>query len=261
MTGRRRDPVGRMAEVLKYLAEQPDSFMGVSRIADALEMQQSTTSRLLANLLEDGIVDRDGPHGGYRVGMEILRIAHLASAKFDPAELAQPTVDALAAEFNETVFFALYHHGRKQIIRIATRSTTRPLQYVIRLHEWTEIYRGASGLGVLAFLPPKEAEPILAEAARHADDEHPFLEREALTEELARIRERGYAITHGRRVEGAVGFAAPVYAGRDEVLGAVIVTVPEARVSTSREAEIAQAVVRAARELTEREMTSVRAMK
>jgi DNA-binding IclR family transcriptional regulator len=36
-------------------------------------------------------------------------------------------------------------------------------------------------------------------------------ERYRLEAELQKIRERGYAITHGQRTQGAVGLAAPVF--------------------------------------------------
>lgn len=247
----KRDPLGRAFDVLRYLAEHPAPYAGVGEIARDLDAQQSTISRLLSTMHSAGIVERDGSSGGYRVGIEVLRIAHLASSKHDVPEIVRPTVRAVAEEFDETAFFALYSPARHQMIRVATHSTSRPLRYVVRMHEWTEVFRGASGLAILAFLPEAERGAVLTQADALASADEPWLARAELEPFLAQTRERGYAETHGRRIPGAVGIAAPVFDRRGRVLGDLILTAPEERVEPGRRRQMAEAVMRGARHLTQ----------
>ena len=86
-----------------------------------------------------------------------------------------------------------------------------PVRYVAELHRWMPIHRAASGLAVMAYAGPDQ----LKDAWDQADDElragtSPWRDRDELEATLARIRERGYAMTSGQRVTGAVGIFAPV---------------------------------------------------
>ena len=55
--------------------------------------------------------------------------------------------------------------------------------------------------------------------------------RRAFDKELAGIRERGYDITYGQKLAGAVGIGAPVFGIDGKVLGSICVTVPETRIA------------------------------
>ena len=67
-----------------------------------------------------------------------------------------------------------------------------------------------------------------------------------LEEEMARVRERGYAITTGQRIYGAVGIAAPIFGMGHRVLGDIGITVPEQRFHPDSEQRYSVLVKRAA---------------
>jgi len=249
---KKRDPLGRAFDVLRFLAEAPGQYQDVSHIALSLESQQSTISRLLSTLRETGTVEREGSNGGYRVGWEIIRIANLATAKLDYVDIASPLIQELSAEFNETAFFALYSSERRQMIRISTAATTQPLRYFVAMNEWTEIFRGASGLAILAFLPQEERSAIVETAHSFASEREPWLDRDKLESFLAEVRDLGFAKTQGRRIAGAVGIAAPVFDSRGRVIGDVIMTSPEERAPLATQDRIAEAVCSAAAKLSAR---------
>lgn len=241
----------RTFEVLRFLADRDDGSAGVGEVASALEMQASTVSRLLSSLYAEGLVERDSPQGKYRVGLEFIRIGQRAASKHDLGALAMPALSSLGEQFNESVFFGVFNSARRQMIRVATWTTTRPLQYVVRTHEWTEVFRGASGLAILAFLPDHERDTIVDEADREAGPEAPWLARAELEPFLERIREQGFAMTKGRRVPGAVGVAAPVFGADGRVVGDVILTAPAERVDEHGEVALVDAVVVAASAMTD----------
>jgi DNA-binding IclR family transcriptional regulator len=246
-----RDPIGNSFKVLRLLAEQAPLTLGVSEIARALEMQVSTTSRLLANLNDEGVVRRDREGGRYAIGLEILRLGRLASAGFDIGNIAEPYLQKLAKETGESVFLALYDHRLQKMVRIKNVPSKHPLQYLVELDVWTEVYRGASGLGILAFLPPDERKSVMRNALQEDPQTITTLGGVVELEELlGEIRTRGYAHTRGRRITGAVGFCAPLYDHECQVSGGVIVTLPESRFESGLEQKIAGRLIAAARHIT-----------
>ncbi|WP_285729194.1 IclR family transcriptional regulator [Nocardiopsis sp. ATB16-24] len=230
--GRKRDPVARAFQVLTYMIEQPQIEFGVREIAKACELQPSTVHRALGSLIESGVIVQDEGSDNYRVGLDLLRLWSLTHKKADIRGLARKRLQAVVEACNETVILGLYDRRRRQMLRVDSIESSHPLRYVFDLFQWTEIYRGASGLSILANLPDDECAEILAAAERAGDS--PWPGRALAQAEIDRIREQGYAVTRGRRIPGAVGISAPIFDHQNDVVGSFILTVPEQRIDDAR---------------------------
>ncbi len=240
---RAREPIRRTLIVLDWLCRQPQNWVGVLEIAAGLGMQPSTISRLLKELQELGLVRRDPASGRYGVGLELVRLGALATAKLDIAVIARPHLAALTAASGESSYLGLYDPGRRQMMRVETVPSPNPLRYVVAMHQWVDVVRGASGKAILAFLPPGEAQEIV-------DDLVPSTEATPFLEQLAGIRARGYACTRGQRTPGAVGVGAPIFDSRGEVAGDVFITIPESRFDPASESRLGELVLTAAQQVT-----------
>jgi DNA-binding IclR family transcriptional regulator len=67
---------------------------------------------------------------------------------------------------------------------------------------------------------------------------------------MARVRERGYALTHGQRIQGAVGLAVPIFSSRGAVIGDVCLTIPEQRYDPGGESRLATELLECATRIT-----------
>jgi DNA-binding IclR family transcriptional regulator len=241
-----RDPLGHSFLLLRWMADQPAAQFGVRELAGALEMQPSTVSRLLTKMSRERLVKRDPTSGEYALGLELVRLGLLASQKLDIRTVARPYLDEVAAQCNETTILGVYDPTRREMLRVDKVASSHPLTYTVRMDAWTEVYRGASGLAIMAYLPDSEREPLLAVADAEAVNDQPWLRRSDLENELNEIKNRGYACTHGRRMREAVAVAAPIFGIENGVVGDVIVTIPEVRWPDYREQDVAAMVMRAA---------------
>jgi DNA-binding IclR family transcriptional regulator len=245
-----RDPLGNSIRILRWVAEQERDVVGVREVATALDMQPSTASRLLGALAEERLVVQDARTGGYSIGLELLRLGKLAEGKLDIRTIARPHMQRLVDDQGETIVLGLYDRVRREMLRVEKLEGSQPLRYVIEMEQWTEIFRGASGLGILAFLPEGEQEEPLVMADAEASDAEPWLRRDALSRELARIRLSGYACTQGRRLPGAAAISAPIFDHEGRVSGDIIMTVPEVRFRDEDERRLATAVLETAAAIT-----------
>jgi DNA-binding IclR family transcriptional regulator len=127
----------------------------------------------------------------------------------------------------------------------ASVESPQPIRQVRPVNEWRPVHGGASGRALLAFLPESEREAVLAGPLEPVTP-NTVTDPDALRRELAEVRERGYSLTRGERVLGAVGIAAPVLAGDGRLLGVIGIGVPEQRFRASDEARLAKRVIAAA---------------
>ena len=244
-----RDPVNKAFQILARIADGPNTDLGVREIASALDLAPATTHRLLTVLEANGLVRRT-PQGKYQLGLEIMRLSWLISTRFSLVEAARPPLEELVRECNETALLGLYDANRGKMMFALAVESDHPLRYVIRLHEWVPIYAAASGLAIFAFLPESERRAVLQSAELKPLTVKTMLDPAQIEEQAAYVRKRGYAISHGQRLDGAVGIAAPVWGHDGRVVGDVVLTLPEQRFLDTSEDALVQGVVAAASKLS-----------
>ncbi len=244
-----RDPIARALRILRFIGEHDGGPLGVREIASSLGMQPSTVFRTLSQLTAESLVRKEPETSHYTLGLELLRLGQLASAKFNVADVADAHMRSITANSNEAVFLGLYERERQQMFVAKAIPSTHPLRYHIERDRWLDVFRAASGLAILAFLPTEERDGILAKADSVATERTPWLRRERLEETLEEVRQKGYSCTQGWNTPGAVGIAAPVFNGR-QVIGDLFMTIPVFRFNENQGDELAQLVVTAAANLT-----------
>src|SRR3546814_3820036 len=113
----------------------------------------------------------------------------------------------------------------------------------MRISDWSsdvcssDLYAGASGRSVMAFLPPEEIRRILANGLRPLTDQTITNPRELL-EVLSKVRAKGYAISKGERTAGAVGIGCPILNSEGWAIGGLMMTIPEFRFKKEMEKKI-----------------------
>lgn len=245
-----RNPVRRSLQVLRYLMNVPDQRIGVRALAATFNEPPSTMHRVLSALVEEGLVERDADTGLYNLGLEMVRLAHTAVERVPAQKIAVPHLRRLAGETGETALLGLYDRTRQEVMFTAAVESPQPLRYVNLMRTWLPLHAGATGLAILAFLPEQEREAFLKSRKFTAITERTITDRRKLAQIVERIRRNGYACSQGQRTPGAVGIAAPIFGPSGEVIGDVIITLPEQRFERSREREFAEHVMRCARRVT-----------
>lgn len=229
--------VARIALLLRVLAEA-EGEASLSEIAERMRLPVSTTHRLLHLLLEQGFVDRGQGSRTYRAGLEFLRVAGLVTSRAEVTEVAHGFMQAVVDACDETCMLALYVPRTQSSMIVKVIYGSHPLRYEAQLYQPTSLVWGATGRGILAFLPQDAIDAVLA-----GNEPSPASGRTAtaaqIRRELAQIRAQGYAHTHGQKVGGAVGISAPIF-DSSAVVGALCITLPESRFKPSMEARLAR---------------------
>ena len=219
--------VSRALHLLTVLADAGGSVT-VKYVADQMKLAPSTAHRLLQLVKKEGFIEAAAENHQYAIGPEFYRVSARVLGTVSLPSLAQPTLDVVATEFDETVMFGLYLPTENALSFASRADGQQKLKYQIDMHRPLSLVWGASGKAVLAFLPEERARQILAaEAPSPATGALPPA-WDDLQQELAAIRARGYAVSESEKLPDARGIAAPVF-GPGGIVGCVCLTSPKLR--------------------------------
>jgi DNA-binding IclR family transcriptional regulator len=250
MRNETRNPLRRSFTILRYLIDAGGEAVGVRKMAADLDMAPSSIHRLLAALAEEGLVTRHDSNSLYSIGAEMIRLCHLATGQLPVSRIAQPLLQELVAIANETALLGIYDSGRQEMMFVAAAESSQPVRYVNRMWEWMPVYAGASGLAIMAFLPEKTQQEIIARTKLAPLTDRTITERYRLEQQFKLIQQDGYACSKGQRTPGAVAIGAPIYNSGGDVLGDVVITIPEQRFDPTSETQLADHVRRCASRIT-----------
>jgi len=240
--------VARTIDLLRYFAEYDQAT--IRSLSSTLGQAPSTCHQLLHLLAREGMVEHDVEERRYRLGAAFMRIAILVFSGYRIRALAQPLLRKIVENTGETALLCLYQPLSGTMIFADKAESTHLLRYNLPLNRPSSLLWGASGRSILAFLEASEIERLFAQEQVSPASGEPKPPLSLLHEELAAIRHRGYAVTRGQKIPGAIGINAPFF-DHGVVVGNVGITMPESRLVPSDIEHYAACICTAAKQLTE----------
>lgn len=209
--------VDRAITVLEILAREGSA--GVSEVAAEIGVHKSTAFRLLAALEERDLVEQNVDRGKYQLAFGILRLASSIPARIDLVRQSQPLLDDLAADIDETINIAVVReHYAVNVQQAMGTAAVASQNWVGQL---TPLHATASGKVLLAHMPEARLEEILKTAGLPKLTPHTITSPKVLLDQLAEVRDSGFATTHEELEVGLNASAVPI---RDHT-GAVVASV------------------------------------
>ena len=239
--------VHRAISVLQVLALHGTA--GVTRIAVELGVHKSTVFRLLATLESRGLVEQHSERGEYRLAHGVVQLAAGATRMDDLSLLSRPVCRRLAETVRETVNVAV-HDGRA-VISVDQVLGAPAVTTVNWVGQRTPLHATAAGKVFLAHMDPEQLDALLAEGLP-AFTPHTITDPAALAQHLALVRERGYACCTDEQEIGLASLGAPIRTLDGRVIAAVTATGPAFRFTAETRPGLAEHVVAAAAEISQR---------
>jgi DNA-binding IclR family transcriptional regulator len=175
-------------------------------VASRVGLSLSTVSRLMRQMADQGLLDREVDGSAYRVGVRLLRIAESSLQPDDLVEAALPEMRHLRDLMGETV--TLFVARGNMRICLAQIQSHQPIRRVVPVGFTAPLHAGATGEVLLACLPRTERDRYLADLQMSS------AELNALRARLATIAETGYAVTAKGWIEDVTALAAPIRGDR-----------------------------------------------
>lgn len=194
---------------------------GPSEVADHLGMPKSTAHDHLQTLNRTNFVISDGQT--YRIGTRFLDYGGYARKRMKIFQVAESEIQKLALETGQHANLMIEDDGMGVFLHKAKG------EHAVQLdtYEGMRVHLQTTSLGkaILAFLPERRVGEVLDRHGFNRVTENTVTSSEELWDELAEIRERGYATDDEERVKGMRCVGAPIM-HEDAVVGAVSVSGP-----------------------------------
>ncbi|GAA4704610.1 IclR family transcriptional regulator [Nocardioides conyzicola] len=238
--------VDRALTILEVLARVGEA--GVTEIAGELGVHKSTAFRLVSTLEAHRLVEQTSDRGRYRLGVGVLRLAGATTARLDLVQEARPVCRQLAADTGETVNIAVLSESSALYLdQIAGSSALQP-------HNWVgqhiPLHATSNGKVLLSGLEDDAVKELLGTLSRYTPTT--ITKKGKLREELALVREQGYAVAVDELEEGLTAVAAPIRNAHGDVVASMSVSGPTFRLSEERVADVVALLVEAAAEVSHR---------
>jgi DNA-binding IclR family transcriptional regulator len=205
-------PLSRAAHIIDAVAGLREGVT-LKKISDAVGLPASTTHRLVNSLLAIGYLAMDEQDKTYHLGRRLVRVMHVAFGARNVQALADPTLSRLLRQFGQVFYVNQLVVDKVRLVAFALPEVAE--RALIVPGEYSPIHATASGKAIFAF----QDEAIIARqlaAPLRKFLPNTLTDPTAIRDELTRVREQGYAITHSEFEMGVTAMAVPIdipYAG------------------------------------------------
>lgn len=236
-----------LALLKSFSDDKPE--LNLVELAQAVDLNKTTTYRLLTALESEGLITRTPESDAYRLGPESIALGGRAIRANSLPKVSRPELEALAQQTKETVTIEILSGQQSLTLDEISGS------YVVGVSRYIgtrwPLHATSTGKVLLAHLPPAKLDEVLS-APLAAYTPYTITDVPTLRQELAKVREQGYAIGNEELEIGFVAVGAPVRDYNGSVVAAIGVGGSSARLSQAIVFELVDQVMAAAQRISER---------
>lgn len=206
-----------------FSAQTPE--LGVTEIAQIVGLNRSVVQKIVITLEREGFLRQLPESRRYQVGLGILGVAGVWLN-------ANPLIREGTSVLRDLVLVSGMSGGlgvldRDEAVYLVAIEAEASLKAASRVGDRRPLYATATGKCLLAFLSEPERAAQMARLRLLPFTPNTITDAQVFQRELEGIAETGYSLTHGERVLGLAGVAAPVWDHRERVVAAISIGVPE----------------------------------
>lgn len=209
----------RTIEILKLVSKAPEG-LSLDEICDKLTLPKTSGYDIVTTLAAMGMINVSrGERQKYSIGLAAYRIGISYTNNMDFISILEPKLRAFAKEVERTVFFGI--PSDSEIVYICKYEPDNPIITTATVGTKNPMYCTSLGKAILAAMKDEEREQAISRIRYTRRTERTICSEQELLEELAKIRQTGYATDYREMEEHMVCVGAAVYGSDGSVMGAI----------------------------------------
>ncbi len=197
-------------EALLFLASRKS--VGVTELAEELDVNKSTAFRILDTFLEANMVEKNKETLKYKLGPAILQLSEQYYKNFNIIAMARPVMERLAMQIRESVHLCVCSNNRAVIIEQIMSDSRLVVNAKIGNSE--PLHCSSVGKCLLAFAQGELREKMISLITFDVFTEKTISNKEQLYLELEDVKAKGYAVDDGELSPDIKCVAVPVFDDR-----------------------------------------------
>lgn len=223
--------VSRALDIISFVSMKKGG-LGVTEIANQMDINKSSVYRILSTLVQYGYVEQDNETGRYKLGYKFLEVSSRLLESMDLREEAKPYLRELESETNEVIHLVVYDQG--EVVYIEKLDGNETLRMHSKVGKRAPMHCTSVGKAILAHLPPAVVADILERKGLPVHTDHTITDREQFLQELVEVRRNGFALDLEENEYGITCIAVPIFDHLGKVIAAVSISGPTMRMTKER---------------------------
>jgi len=224
--------------------------LGITEIANALDLHKSTASGLVYTLEANNYLEQNLHNRKYRLGLKLVERSSIVLGRLEIRQVAAPYLNHLRDWSQESVNLAI--RDWNEVIYIERILSNQNLVFRNEIGKRAYVHTAALGKAMIAQLPTDEAREILESYEFRAMTEYSLMTVDAVMDDLELTRERGFALDDQENELGGRCVSAPIFNHLGVAFAAVSISVPLPRIPPERIDYFGAKVKEVAAEISER---------
>ena len=222
----------RAFRILSLLADgQPRAL---AEISESIELNSSTTFRLLSTLTYHRYLKRSEMTGQYQLGLACLELAQGYTSSDNLREVALPELEALRDETKETVHLVVL--DRMQVVYIEKIPGLHAIGLMSSgVGRHAPAYCTGVGKALLAYQKEEQVRDYYQGKGLHRFTSTTITDMNDLMEQLEQVRSQGYALDHGEHEDEVRCVATPIFDMDGKAVAAISISGPALRMDPIEE--------------------------
>lgn len=200
-------------QVLDMLAKYES--LGVTELAQMLDVDKSTASRIIDTLKEHDMVQQVRNTRKYKLGFRVLHLGEGLRKSLNVIDIARPILREVSRELEQSVHLCAYNNSMVYVIDQVVSHQQYTMLAMVGMIE--PIHSSSVGKCILSYRRDDIIDMILEGYEYTQYTPKTISNKEDLLKELRKIKEQGYAVDDEEMLLGVRCVAAPVFDYRNSV--------------------------------------------
>ncbi|WP_102275059.1 IclR family transcriptional regulator [Cytobacillus massiliigabonensis] len=241
--------VSRALDIIK-LVSMKKGGLGVTEIANQMDINKSSVYRILSTLVQYGYVEQDKDTERYKLGYQFLEVSSKLLDSLDLRTEAKPFLLELEKETNEVIHLVVYDQG--EVVYIEKLDGNEALRMHSKVGKRAPMHCTSVGKAILAHLPVDIVQEILERKGLPVHTDKTITDINVFIKELAEVKNKGFALDLQENEYGITCIAVPIFDHLGKVAAAVSISGPTIRMTDERILELQPRMIEIGKNISSR---------
>jgi DNA-binding IclR family transcriptional regulator len=226
-----------------------DSLLGTTELANRLETNKATMSRILSTLKKHGYLEQEPGSRKYRLGPAMVLMARAVHRNLhgSVAQVATPIANDLRDRVGETIHLEVKSGNNLYLSYVAR--TPNPISLNIDVGDQVMPHVNAGSKAIIAYSSSLEIDSWLSKELPQYT-ENTITDATELRKMYSEIRQAGVAFDYGEYFKEICAVGAPVFDHRNEPIAGLLIVIPAYRLGENWNDQAIAELRRAANEIS-----------
>ncbi len=227
--------VSRALDIIN-LVSMKKGGLGVTEIANQMDINKSSVYRILSTLVQYGYIEQDKGTERYKLGYQFLEVSSRLLESLDLRIEAKPFLQELEKETNEVIHLVVYDQG--EVVYIEKLDGNEALRMHSKVGKRAPMHCTSVGKAILAHLPSEIVQEIIERKGLPVHTDKTITDINVFIEELKEVKRKGFALDLEENEYGITCIAVPILDHLGKVAAAVSISGPTIRMTEARLIEL-----------------------